>query len=372
MIKPSNECNKASKKHHITIREMLRSWLLAFLSVSGAMLLSPAAFAATDGAQLYAQNCAACHGADGRGGVGVPLALPSFLSSVDDHYLDTTIRLGRPGRVMPAFAQLDREQRLSIIRHLRSWAGDDLAVRTTEKPAPLRGNPLHGKQLYTQHCMVCHGEQGEGGFGTGVTFSRPRDMPIIAPALNNPGFLAAASDEMIRTTLMHGREGTPMVSFLDQGLSVQDIDDVVSYIRRFEDTPGWRPGNDDQPVLEVESSYSMEETVAAVMQAAEGKNFRIIREQWLEDGLFADEVMRKEANIVYFCNFDFINEALALDPRVGLFMPCRITVVEQAGKVKMMSINPKYMSRLFNNAELDEPCNQMYHVYMEIMEEASL
>ena len=75
--------------------------------------------------------------------------------------------------------------------------------------------------------------EGEGGKGTGVTFSRRRDLPIIAPALNNPGFLAAASDEMIRHTLVYGREGTPMRSFLVQGLSEQDIDDLVSYVRSF-------------------------------------------------------------------------------------------------------------------------------------------
>jgi cytochrome c oxidase cbb3-type subunit 3 len=46
-----------------------------------------------------------------------------------------------------------------------------------------------------------------------VTFSRRRDLPFIAPTLNNAGFLATASDDMIRHTLRHGREGTPMRYF---------------------------------------------------------------------------------------------------------------------------------------------------------------
>ncbi|MFA7632745.1 MAG: c-type cytochrome [Thiohalomonadaceae bacterium] len=338
------------------------------------LLLLPnlTASAAPNGAELYAQNCAACHGSDGRGGVGVPLALPSFLNSVDDGYLDTTIRLGRPGRVMPAFAMLNAAERRAIVAHLRSWQDKDSPRLLLTDYRPGSGDVVRGKKLFGQHCSSCHGERGEGGHGTGVTFSRPRDMPIIAPALNNPGFLAAASDQMIKATLINGREGTPMVSFLQQGLREQDIDDIIAFVRSFALTQGWQPGSQDETWLEMESSYTLEETVEAVKRAALGKNFRIIREQWLEDGFFAEEEQHREANIIYFCNFTFINQALTMDPRVGLFMPCRITVVEHEGQVKMMSINPKYMSGLFNNAELDEPCEEMYQVYLGIMEEASL
>ena len=76
------------------------------LLLGAAAVMAAESPARPDGARLYAQRCSACHGADGRGGVGVPLALPAFLSSVDDAYLRKTMRLGRPGRVMPAFTQL--------------------------------------------------------------------------------------------------------------------------------------------------------------------------------------------------------------------------------------------------------------------------
>lgn len=329
------------------------------------------AWAAPDGAALYAQHCAACHGHTGHGGVGVPLALPQFLVSVDDTFLRQTIREGRPGRVMPSFRYLDDAQVEAIVHHVRGWMP---AGRQVDIPqATIRGDAGRGRALYAQHCAACHGANGEGGHGTGVTFSRPRDLPIIAPALNNPGFLHAASDAMIKATLMKGREGTPMVSFLERGLSEQDIDDIVSFVRAFAAAPlTWQPGNDDTPVLAAESPYSLEETVENVKRAALGKNFRIIREQHLEDGLFPPEQVNGRQVIIYFCNFNFINQALTLDPRVGLFMPCRVTVVEQEGKVSLMTINPKYLSRLFNNSELDKPCEEMHRVYQGILEEATL
>ena len=323
------------------------------------------------GALLYGQHCAVCHGENGTGGVGVPLALPGFLSGVDDAYFRETMRLGRPGRVMPAFTRLSDTEVNAIIAHIRSWQKDAAPSFNTQQ---VKGDAQHGAKLFTQHCAACHGDQGQGGHGTGVTFSRPRDLPIIAPALNNPGFLVAASDSMIKTTLMKGRAGTPMVSFLEQGLSEQDINDVVSYVRSFatQAAPQQDPLETEPAMLVMESSYSLEETVAAVKRAAVGKNFRLIRDQYLEDGLYSEKELNSKQVMVYFCNFKFLYDALALDPRVGLFLPCRVTVVEQDGKVLVMTINPRRLSHLFNNAELERACEEMYRVYADILEEATL
>ena len=103
--------------------------------------------------------------------------------------------------------------------------------------------------LYARKCAACHGANVEGGKGTGVTFSRPRDLPVIAPALNNTGFLSAAPDMMIKTVLMNGREGTPMPSFLKQGLSEKDIDDIVAYVRSFENQKPLEEDTQDMPPL---------------------------------------------------------------------------------------------------------------------------
>ena len=324
-----------------------------------------------NGALLYARHCAVCHGENGTGGVGVPLALPGFLATVDDRYLRATMRLGRPGRVMPDFTRLSDAEVDAIIGHIRGWQKD---AAPSFEMRRITGDPKKGAALFTQHCAACHGDQGQGGHGTGVTFSRPRDLPIIAPALNNPGFLAAASDSMIKATLINGRAGTPMTSFLTQGLSEQDINDVVSFVRSFSNTTP-RQANDigsEPATLVMESPYSLDETVAAVKQAVIGKNFRLIRDQNLEDGLFEPEQQNPNQVIIYFCNFKFLYDALALDPRVGLFLPCRVTVVEQDGKVFVMSINPKRLSHLFNNAELERACEEMYRLYAEIIEESTL
>src|SRR5580704_1145942 len=54
---------------------------------------------------LYAQNCAACHGAEGRGGASIALANPVYLAIVDQNALHNVVANGVHGTSMPAFAQ---------------------------------------------------------------------------------------------------------------------------------------------------------------------------------------------------------------------------------------------------------------------------
>lgn len=333
------------------------------------LLASSSLHARPNGEQLYSNHCSACHGTSGLGGVGVPLALPDFQYGVTNSYLEKTIRLGRPGRIMPAFTKLRKKEVKAIVKHIRSWAPGKPFKYSNKK---IKGNKKHGKKIYAKNCAACHGAKGEGGKGTGVTFSRPRNHPVIAPALNNSGFLASAPDLMIKTVLMNGREGTPMPSFLKQGLSEEDIDDVVAYIRSFEKKPSKKNLKENhKSYISFESAHSLQDTVAIIKRAAKGKNFRIIRTQYLNQGLVKKGKENKKQIMIYFCNFNFLNRALAIDPRVGLFLPCRVTATEINGKVMVMSINPLYMSKFFNNEKLDKLCKELNQVYADIIEEAT-
>jgi len=334
------------------------------------MLFSGVAMAAPDGQVLFKKHCAVCHGSEGKGGVGVPLSLSSFINSVSDEYLRKTIRVGRPGRIMPAFTKLSDAQISAIAGYMRSWS-DVPAVKFDT--ALIKGNEKHGKKLFLQHCAQCHGENAQGGKGTGVTFSRKRDFPIIAPALNNPGFLASATDAMIKNTIIHGREGTPMTSAMVAGLEGADIDDVVSYIRSLQKTKVTSVSEENlDGVIVVDSPYGLDETLENLKQAITDQNFTLIRTDYLDHGFVDEGKENKKRVVLHFCNFRFLFEALAIDPRVGMFLPCRVTVVERAGKVQIMTINPMRLSELFNNDELNDACKEMTNIYETILEDAVL
>lgn len=93
---------------------LIRAILLLGLAMTG---ITSQAAVNKSGEELYRQHCAACHGYDGNGGVGVPLTLPDFQYSVTNNYLKTTIRHGRPGRVMPAFPSLSNADIKALIIH---------------------------------------------------------------------------------------------------------------------------------------------------------------------------------------------------------------------------------------------------------------
>lgn len=334
------------------------------------LLLASLTCQADRGEELYTENCAICHGHQGTGGVGIPLGLQSFLQQVPDEYLRRTIRLGRPGRIMPAFYRLSDNDIDDIIQHIRSW-------KKTRIPSwdgtPVKGNRQQGEQLFNQHCVTCHGENARGGKGTGLMFSRQKDQAITAPALNNQGFLNSASDQMIKQIITHGRKQTPMPPASQFKLSERDINHLVSYIRGFQKPMVSRTKMlDEPPVLIYDSPYSFAETIENIKRAAVGMNFRLIRDQALDYGFVPEEQESRKHTMIYFCNFNFLYQALAIDPRVGMFLPCRITVVEQNNHIQVMSINPKRLSQLFNNNELDEACDQMHEAYTSILEEATL
>jgi cytochrome c oxidase cbb3-type subunit 3 len=231
---------------------------------------------------------------------------------------------------------------------------------------------MKGKVLFETHCVSCHGKEARGGKGTGLTFSRRRDLPISPPALNNQGFLNSVSDRMLKTIITQGRKQTPMPAASEFSLSEDDIDNLVSYIRSFQKTMVTGEHIIDEPaIIMYRSAYSFERTIENIERAVVDNKFKLTQFEAV-DKRYADEGQDdKSHTMVYFCNYDLINEALAIDPRIGMFLPCRITVTETNGVVQAMSINPKRLSQLFNNDELDQACEQMHNTYSRILREAT-
>jgi mono/diheme cytochrome c family protein len=188
------------------------------------LALSPALGAPVDGADLYRRHCLFCHGEQGQGYLseGAPaLGGQDFLASVSDEFLSRSIARGRPGTWMAAYAQarggpLNGAEIQALVGFIRSWqrvAAADL------DSAPVLGDAGQGRRTYAEHCAECHGRRGEGH---------------SALSLNNPEFLAAASDGQIRWAIARGRRGTAMPGY-EAKLGPGGIDDLLALIR------GWQP-----------------------------------------------------------------------------------------------------------------------------------
>jgi cytochrome c oxidase cbb3-type subunit 3 len=177
---------------------------------------------------LYADNCAGCHGANGRGGAAIALANPVYLAIVDDRSMRGTIADGVRGTSMPAFAQraggmLTEKQIDALLGGIRSRWGRPDALAGAHPPsyaATSAGDVRRGAVAYQTFCQSCHGADGRGG---------PKGS-----AITNDSFLALTSDQALRTVVIAGRPelGAPDWREYVAGrpMSDQEVTDVVSWL----------------------------------------------------------------------------------------------------------------------------------------------
>jgi mono/diheme cytochrome c family protein len=165
------------------------------------------------GKQIYAQQCAACHGIGGRGdGEAAYLLYPKprdfvaaryrLVSTWDrvptDQDLFGTISRGMPGSAMPSWEHLSAEQRWGLVYYIKSLAEKPIEIRAQKmpaadgsggegvievpKPVPFDAAArARALELYKDACASCHGATARGdgaqeqrddeGFP-----SRPRDL----------------------------------------------------------------------------------------------------------------------------------------------------------------------------------------------------
>lgn len=146
---------------------------------------SPEALAV--GRNLFANNCAQCHGSDGRGARGFPnLTDDIWIYGSDDATLLATITEGRRG-VMPA---------------LGAAIGDDVSVTAVatyvQSLSGMAADPALaavGKAKFDVICAACHGVDGKGNPALG------------APNLTDADWLYGPDLATIREGILLGRNG---------------------------------------------------------------------------------------------------------------------------------------------------------------------
>ncbi len=177
---------------------------------------------------LYRENCAACHGAEGKHGAAMTLADPVYLAIVDDDTLRATISKGRAGTAMSAFAQkeggmLTDQQITAIIHGIRErWSQPNVLAGVMAPPyaAKTPGNPQTGQAAYNTFCASCHGNGNQGG---------PK-----AGSVTNGAYLSLISNQGLRTLVIAGRPDFDAPDWRNNvpghPMSDQEISDVVAWL----------------------------------------------------------------------------------------------------------------------------------------------
>jgi mono/diheme cytochrome c family protein len=179
---------------------------------------------------LYAENCAGCHGAEGRGGAAISLGDPVYLAIADEEAMRRVTAEGVRGTSMPAFAQsaggmLTDKQIDVITTQIRArWGRPGIlaGVRapTYQNLRKSAGDTARGGLVYKTYCESCHGAEGRGG--------------EKGSAIADGAFLALVSDQELRTVVIVGR---PELNAPDwrgnvpgKPMSDEDVTDVVAWL----------------------------------------------------------------------------------------------------------------------------------------------
>ena len=149
---------------------------------------------------IFVDNCAACHGAEGKGGPGFPsLVDKAWLWGGDADAIMETVRVGvnsphddtRVSQMM-AFGRdgiLNRDAILNVAAYVQSLSDPSLASGAEAESVAA------GHEVFAQNCVACHGEGGTGNTELG------------APNLTDHFWLYGGDRQSIYTTIHDGREG---------------------------------------------------------------------------------------------------------------------------------------------------------------------
>ena len=140
------------------------------------------------GREIFNEQCASCHGANGEGGLGTALNNKTLLQTTHDDIFFSVIRSGVPSTEMPAWSvdyggALTDEDIRSAVAYIRSWE----ATAPVIEPAVFMPTAEEGALIFETNCATCH---GQNGVGTG-----------FAPTVNDPAKLANADEAWLRDML---------------------------------------------------------------------------------------------------------------------------------------------------------------------------
>ena len=173
------------------------------------------------GRQLFGDNCAACHGRDGRGRANYPdLTDDDWLWGGGPELIEQTMRVGintahPESRVsqMPAFGRdemLDREQVRSVAAYVYSLTHPDYS--TPENLDRINA----GREVFVATCAACHGENAQG------------DKEIGAPNLSDPYWVYGGDLDTIIASVHGGRQGH--MPTWDERLTTAEIRTLAVYV----------------------------------------------------------------------------------------------------------------------------------------------
>ena len=105
-------------------------------------------------------------------------------------------------------------------------------------------------------------------------------------------------------------------------------------------------------IIETEKNFN--DAVVSVRKAVESKGWAIFQVYDYKEILAVKGFKQKPLKIIEICSGKYAHQFLNKNRLTSLCMPCKINVLEEDGKVKIIAMNPKIMSQFFPEVSQEE------------------
>jgi cbb3-type cytochrome oxidase cytochrome c subunit len=173
------------------------------------------------GAEVFARDCAGCHGRNGLGDGPAAAALtpvPRNLATAQfsDRSLSESLWNGVRGSSMPSWSDLPGGELRGLVAYLKTIAP---AEHSPDLTAQERAT---GKAIFVKQCAICHGQNGAGDGPT---------APIVVPAPTNFHEVRPTVNYAL-AALTNGVRGTAMPKWGPK-LTLEERSLLARYVRSF-------------------------------------------------------------------------------------------------------------------------------------------
>jgi cytochrome c553/uncharacterized protein (DUF302 family) len=320
-----------------------------------ALAVSPAWSADMANGQMINKSCALCHGIYGQGASG---KLSPRIAGLPKEYIVKAMKDYVEGRriypLMVRTSQIDRFTEKDFDDIATYLSSLDLSSDRRFNIEARFGDPANGEEIYGDDCKTCHNRDGYG---------KPRKE---APPL------AGQHPEYLYTTMRGFKQGARVHANDPEDETFKDypdsaLIDLTAYLATLDDAKivdgyAFRPPRFERAAVAArepsavgieitditqtvvrmpfEQGVTVEAAEQAMLDKAEAIGLKKVAQQKVSSFLKKQGVEMPHLSIYQFCNPMDARLMVIADPVFSSYMPCRISMVEDAeGKLWLMMLN---------------------------------
>ena len=119
----------------------------------------------------------------------------------------------------------------------------------------------------------------------------------------------------------------------------------------------------------VETEKSFDDAVVSVLKAVEQKGWTLFQIYDIKERLAAKGFTQKPLKIIEICSGKYANQFLNKNRLISLCMPCKINVLEENERVKIVGMKPTVISQFFLEVDRKE-AEQVENDVIEMVDNA--